>query len=73
MITKINKALDLMRRPGAFLYINKSPAREGCDEFWIHPGGRVEPAVGRKLIEHPQVRPAEDGMFKGLSQSFRIR
>ena len=69
MITKLNEAMDKMRsRRDAFLCVNKSQA---MDEYWLHPFDRVRPDIAAKIIAHPQVRPANDGMF-GTSQTFRI-
>jgi hypothetical protein len=62
--------MDKMRsRPDAFLYINKS---QNIDEYWLHPFDRVRPDIAAQIIAHPQVVPANDGMF-GTSQTYKMR
>jgi hypothetical protein len=68
MITSFNEAMDRMRKPGSFLYVNKSQTN---DEFWLHPFDKVRPDIAAKVMAHPQVHPSQDGMF-GTSQTFRI-
>lgn len=69
MITSALKALDLLRKPGAFLYENKS---QSSNEFYLHPFGKVRPDIAAKIIDHPQVRASEDGMWPGMSQTWKM-
>ena len=65
----LRKALDMMRKPEVRLIKTKSA---NGDVYYLVPGGYVEPKTAEKLIQHPQVRGAEDGMWPGLSQTWRI-
>ena len=64
------KAMDLMRRPGARL-IKTHTSNGGCAHY-IAPGGYVEPGVTEQIKNHPLVTAGEDGMWPGLSQTWRI-
>lgn len=64
-----NKALELMRKGS---YLMKS--YEGQDIIhYIVKGGYVELDVAKKLKEHNQVVPNNDGVFPGNDQTWRIR
>jgi len=65
----LRKALDMMRKPEVRLIKTRSA---NGDVFYISPGGYVEPTTAKKLIQHPQVRGAEDGLWPGMSQTWRI-
>jgi hypothetical protein len=57
------KAIELMRLPGTRMV--KMHGRNGC-AFYIIPGGHVERDTAAKIIEHPSVWGAEDGLFPRL-------
>jgi hypothetical protein len=59
------KALDMMRKPEVRMI-------KTGDVFYVVPGGYVEPKTAEKLMQHPQVRAAEDGLWPGMSQTWRI-
>jgi hypothetical protein len=63
------KATDLMRLPGTRLVRTRSAHG---DVFYVVPGGYVEPATAAKIIKHPQVIASEDGMWPGMSQTWRL-
>jgi hypothetical protein len=63
------KAIDLMRLPGRRLVRTHS---ERGAVFYVVPGGYVEPDTAQKIIQHPQVRASEDGMWPGMSQTWRL-
>jgi hypothetical protein len=63
------KGLDMMRDLGAILIKTKSA---NGDVYYLVPGGYVEPKTAEKLIQHPQVRGAEDGLLPGFSQTWRF-
>jgi hypothetical protein len=63
------KALNMLRKPEVRLIKTKSA---NGDVFYISPGGYVEPKTAEKLMQHPQVRGAEDGLWPGMSQTWRI-
>jgi hypothetical protein len=66
----ITRALDLMRRPGARLL---ELHERGRVNYYITAFGRVEPDVAAEIKAHPQVAAGEDGLWPGLSQTWRIR
>ena len=68
--SRFQKAMDLMRRPGARL-IKTHTSNGGCSHY-IAPGGYIEPEVAEQIKKHPLVRAGEDGMWPGLSQTWRI-
>jgi hypothetical protein len=45
--------------------------RDG-DEYYIVPGGRVDARDALKILERPDVRSFDDGLFPGHSQQWRI-
>ena len=67
---KYNKAIDLMRRPDTRLI---KTHRDNSLTYYVVPGGRVSEAVAKQIIAHPLVKAAEDGMWPGLSQTWRLR
>ena len=46
-------------------------ARDG-DEFYLVPGGRVDARDALKILERPDVRSFDDGLFPGHAQQWRI-
>jgi hypothetical protein len=67
---KYNTAIDLMHRPETRLVKTNG---DGGDVYYIVPGGRVGKAVAKQIMAHPLVKAAEDGMWPGLSQTWRLR
>jgi hypothetical protein len=67
---KFNKAMDLLRRAETRLVRTNG---ENSQSYYVVPGGRVSEAVAKQIIAHPLVRAAEDGMWPGLSQTWRMR
>jgi len=59
------KSFDMMRFLGARLI-------KTINVYSLEPGGYVEPKTAEKLIQHPQVRPVEDGLWPGFSQTWRF-
>ena len=65
---KYKRAADLMR---AGYPLMKMHTVHGAAWF-IVPGGEVSDDVALKLIERVDVQPGNDGLFPGISQTFRI-
>jgi hypothetical protein len=63
------RAIDLMRQPETRLVRTNST---GGEIFYVVPGGYVEPDTAVKIIKHPQVIASEDGMWPGMSQTWRF-
>jgi hypothetical protein len=69
-ISKLNVAMDAMRRPGSRLVQTN---HHGRPDFWIAPsGGRVEPDIAKRIIDHPQVVGGKDALFPGHHQTWRM-
>jgi len=68
---RFQKAMDLMRRPDARL-IKTHTSNGGCAHYIAPGGGYVEPEVAEQIKNHPLVTASEDGMWPGLSQTWRI-
>jgi hypothetical protein len=62
------KGIDLMRRGSTLIQTNSQTG----GVFYLAPGGYVEPDTAAKIIKHPQVVAGEDGMWKGMSQTWRL-
>jgi hypothetical protein len=68
---RFQKAMELMRRPGRAL-IKTHTSNGGCAHYIAPGGGYVEPEVAEQIKNHPLVTASEDGMWPGLSQTWRI-
>jgi hypothetical protein len=67
----LNRALDLLRLPGRRLI--QTFSYYGKPDYSIVPGGgRVEPDVAKRIIDHPQVIGGKDALFPGHHQTWRI-
>jgi hypothetical protein len=68
----LNRALDMMRRPGTRLVkMYTNAAREGFAHY-IVPGGYVAPEIADKIKAHPLVRCSHDGLFPGQDQTWKL-
>jgi hypothetical protein len=71
MIDDLFRAMTLMRRRDAHLI--QVNGKRG-PEWWIAPnGGRVDPRTAEQIRAHSQVKGDEDGLWPGLSQTWRMR
>ena len=67
-IASADKAADLMRRGGI---LTKMHTRTGpC--WFIVPDGEVSAAIAAELLKRPDVQPNDDGLFPGISQTFKL-
>lgn len=65
---RLRQAVDLLHRPDTRLMLMHT--RDG-DEFCIVPGGRLDTRDALKILERPDVRSFDDGLFPGHSQQWR--
>ena len=65
----LRRAVDLMHAGRPLMQMN---TRAGIAWF-IVPDGEVSTAVAEALLERADVQPQHDGLFPGVSQTFRIR
>jgi len=63
------KAMDRMRTGSRLVHMH---ARGGRNWF-VMPGGAVTDEVATKIRSHPRVVASEDGLFPGLSQTWRMQ
>ena len=69
--SRFQKAMDLMCGPDAYL-IKTHTSNGGCAHYIAPGGGYIEPEVAEQIKKHPLVSAGEDGMWPGLSQTWRI-
>jgi len=67
-IRNLRVALDEMRFNGATLM--KMHTTRGLAWFLV-PRGPVSPDLAMKILEDPRVQPSLDGLFPGISQTFK--
>ena len=67
-ITEINRAADLMRTGSVLTQMHKTSGTG----WYLVPGGEVAAKVAIALLERPDVQPNHDGLFPGISQTFRF-
>jgi hypothetical protein len=41
-------------------------------KWFVVPDGEVTDKVAKALLEHPRIQPSDDGLFPGISQTFRF-
>jgi len=63
------RAVDLMRSGAPLVQMH---TREGL-RCYVVPGGQVSARIARELLACPDVQPSQDGLFPGISQTFRLR
>ena len=73
---RLDDALELMRIDGhALMLMHCNKARSGDPEGWAYyvvPGGHVSATNAQKIIARDDVRPNEDGLFPGCTQTWRM-
>ena len=70
-VTKIDKALGLLRRPDARLV--RLHANNGTGGFYIWPrGGPVSNEVAQLLLGRNDIQPYGNGLFSDHPQSWRL-
>ena len=68
-ITDAFEAAAFMRVGGILMQMH---TRTGM-RWFIVPGGEVSASVAAKLLERRDVQPSGDGLFPGISQTFKLR
>lgn len=66
---RLRQAVDLLHRPGVRLMVMQG--RDG-DEFYVVPGGRLDARDALKILERPDIRSFDDGLFPGHPQQWRM-
>ena len=66
---KLKTALDLMHEGSRLMQMNKS----GDAQAWyLVPGGEVSAEIANEIMNRPDVRANEDGLFPGISQTRKM-
>lgn len=66
---KLNKALDLMHTGSRLMQMNKAG---DAVAWYLVPGGEVSDDIAKDIISRPDVRANNDGLFPGISQTWRM-
>ena len=66
---RVSRALDRMRTGSRLVHMHTHGGRT----WFVIPGGAVTDEVATKIRSHPSVVASEDGLFPGLSQTWRMR
>jgi hypothetical protein len=71
-MTKITHqyAIELLR--SGQRYLAQMHTRAGR-KWFIVPGGEVDTKIAQELLARPDIQPANDGLFPGISQTFKFR
>jgi len=71
MIDDLQRAMDLLRRPGRHMIQTN---RMRVSHHYIVPdGGSISTEVAEKIKAHPQVKGDADSLWPGMSQVWRMR
>jgi hypothetical protein len=68
-INTVLQAADLMRAGGILTQMHSKAGLR----WYIVPGGEITERIADGLLARPDVQPANDGLFPGISQTFRLR
>jgi hypothetical protein len=68
MITE-NLALKLMREGRLLMRMHTTTGMQ----WFVVPGGQIADIVTARILRRPDVQPNRDGLFRGCSQTFRLR
>jgi hypothetical protein len=66
---RLKQAVDLLHRADTRLMVMHG--RDG-DEFYIVPGGRLDARDALKILERPDIKSFDDGLFPGCPQQWRM-
>jgi hypothetical protein len=42
-------------------------------KWFLVPGGEVSDKVAQALLAHPRIQPSNDGLFPGISQTYKFK
>jgi hypothetical protein len=68
-INTVFQAADLMRAGST---LQQMHSKNGL-RWYLVPGGEIAERIANGLLARPDVQPANDGLFPGISQTFRLR
>jgi hypothetical protein len=68
-VLRLRQAVELLHRADTRLMLMHT--RDG-QEFYIVPGGRLDARDAQRILERPDVRWFDDGLFPGHPQQWRM-
>lgn len=68
----LKKALEHMRTGSALLRMNGNTGGPDGANFYIVPGGAVDPHTANAIMKRVDVRGSKDGLFPGHDQTWRF-
>jgi hypothetical protein len=68
-INTVFQAADLMRAGST---LQQMHSKNGL-RWYLVPGGEIAERIANGLLARPDVQPSNDGLFPGVSQTFRLR
>jgi len=68
-VLRLRQAVELLHRADTRLMVMHS--RDG-DEFYVVPGGRVDARDALKILERPDIKSFDDGIFPGHPQQWHM-
>jgi hypothetical protein len=75
-VLNLRDALELMRIDGHSLMLmhanHSKPGDPSGRAYYIVPGGYINATDAKKIIARDDVRPNEDGLFPGCTQTWRM-
>ena len=68
-VLRLREAVELLHRADTRLMVMHG--RDG-DEFYVVPGGRLDARDALKILERPDIKAFNDGLFPGCSQQWHM-
>jgi|RhiMetdeSRZDD1v2_1073273.scaffolds.fasta_scaffold84704_3 hypothetical protein len=68
-LLRLREAESLMRVGHPLMQMHTPTGKS----WFIVPGGEVSNADAKTLLERPDVQPNQDGLFPGISQTWKVR
>jgi len=68
----MKKALEFMRRGSCLLRMNSNSNGPDGANFYVVPGGLIEPHTAKSLMRRSDVRGGKDGLWPDHDQTWRL-
>ena len=72
MRASINTVFEAADRMRAGATLQQMHSKNGL-RWYLVPGGEIAERIANGLLARPDVQPSDDGLFPGISQTFRLR
>ena len=67
------EVVELLRDGSRCLALMHSRRTSDGKEWYLIPGGRLKDEVAHTLLAREDIQPSNDGLFPGISQTFKYR